>query len=272
MTGRYLFSLDVEDPRDALANREAYPARVPDLTATFLDFLRRENGRGTFFIVGEVARRHPELVRMIAAEGHEIGCHSDRHVRLDQQNPAQFRDDLRRSLDALAAAGAGTVRGYRAPCFSLTQETRWAYEVLAEHSFDYSSSVLPARNPISGWRGFGQRPRKIDGIIEIPVTLMRFPPVPIGGVYFRALPEALVRRALKRQAATGEPLCAYHHPYDIDVAQPFDHAGFGRWNPLGLLMRMGRDTVLPRLDMAARMGFRFESYGAHAAALASEGY
>ena len=268
MSGRYLFSLDVEDPRDSLAGGERHPARVPALTETFLDLLRRHGGSGTFFVVGSVARRHPELLRAIAAEGHEIGCHSDAHLRLDGLTPAQFRDDVLRNLEAIDAAGAGPVKGYRAPCFSLTGRTRWAYGVLAGLGFSYSSSVLPARNPVAGWPGFGAAPRTIDGIVELPVTLLTLPRVPLGGVYFRALPRWLVRRRLAAALRHGEPVLGYHHPYDIDTAQGFPHPGFAAWSPYGLVMRTGRAAVLPRLEMAARMGFRFERYGDHAAALA----
>jgi polysaccharide deacetylase family protein (PEP-CTERM system associated) len=264
VSGRYLFSLDLEDPRDALAGGERHPARVPPLTEAFLAFLRRHDGRGTFFTVGSVARRHPELLRAIAAAGHEIGCHSDAHLRLHQQDPRGFRDDLRRNLDAIDAAVAVPVRGYRAPCFSLTRNTRWAYEILAELGFTYSSSVLPARNPIGGWPGFGPAPRMIDGIIELPVTLLPWPRVPMGGVYFRALPRALLRRGLSACLRRGQPVLAYHHPYDIDTAQGFAHPDFARWSPPGLLMRMGRAQLLARLEMAAQLGFRFEAYDRYA--------
>ena len=270
MTGRYLFSLDVEDPRDSLRDGERHPARVPALTRVFLDFLRRHGGRGTFFVVGSVARRHPGLLRDIAAEGHEIGCHSDAHLRLDSLTQGEFRDDVLRNLEAIDAAGVGPVRGYRAPCFSLTGRTRWAYGVLAGLGFSYSSSVLPANNPIAGWPGFGAAAREVDGILEIPITLLSFPRVPIGGVYFRALPRSLVRRGLAARLRAGEAVAAYHHPYDIDTAQGFAHPGFARWSPFGLLMRTGRRAVLPRLEMAAELGFRFQSYGDHAALRARE--
>ena len=266
----YLFSLDVEDPRDLMADGDLYPARVPALTEAYLELLRGHGGRGTFFFTGRVARRHPELVRTVAAEGHEIGCHSDAHVPLGRQGRAAFREDLLRNLDALDAAGAGPVRGYRAPCFSLTEETDWAYEALAGLGFLYSSSVLPARNPLHGWAGFGEAPRRIGGLVELPVTLLRFPRVPLGGLYFRLLPRLLLRRALKACAAAGTPVLAYHHPYDIDADQPYPHPDFARWSPFGIAMRVGRRRVLPRLEMVSRLGFRFQAYGDHAAALAPE--
>jgi polysaccharide deacetylase family protein (PEP-CTERM system associated) len=262
----YLFSVDVEDPRLDLADGDRLPPRVPALVETYLDFLTRHGGRGSFFFVGEVARRHPELVARIAGEGHEIGCHSDRHVPLDRLGRARFRDDLERNLDALRAAGAGEIKGYRAPCFSLTAGTGWAYEALAELGFAYSSSVLPARSPLYGDPAFGTRPRLIDDVVELPVTLLPFRilPVPVGGLYFRVLPRPVLRRALASLRRRGEAVAGYHHPYDIDTEQSFTHAGFRRWGLFDLLMRSNRDAVLPRLEMAASMGFSFASYGSYA--------
>ena len=269
MTGeaRYLFSVDVEDPRLDLPDGDRLPARVPTLVGAYLDFLRRNGGTGTFFFVGEVARRHPGLVARIAAEGHEIGCHSDSHVPLDRLGQARFRDDLRRNLDALRAAGAGEIKGYRAPCFSLTAGTGWAYEVLAGLGFAYSSSVLPARSPLYGNPRFGTGPRLIEGIVELPVTLLPFRilPVPVGGLYFRVLPRPILRRALARLRGRGETVAGYHHPYDIDTEQNFTHAGFRRWGAFDLLMRANRGSVLPRLEMAASLGFTFAGYGPYAA-------
>ncbi len=265
MTGEtpFLFSLDVEDPRLDLPDGERLPARVPALVGTYLDFLGRHEAKGTFFVVGEVARRHPELVARIVAQGHEIGCHSDAHVPLDRLGRARFGDDLSRNLDALRVAGAGGIEGYRAPSFSLTAETGWAYEVLAEHGFTYSSSVLPARSPLYGNPAFGAGPRLIEGIVELPVTLLPFRilPVPIGGLYFRVLPRPILRRALAVRRKRGEAVASYHHPYDIDTRQGFTHAGFRRWGAFDLLMRANRGAVLPRLEMARSLGFCFAPYG-----------
>lgn len=268
MTGapQYLFSVDVEDPRHDLESGDRLEARVPALIDAYLGFLGRHRAKGTFFVVGEVARRHPETIGRIVAEGHEIGCHSDRHVPLDRLGQAAFGDDLRRNLDALRAAGAEAIEGYRAPCFSLTAETGWAYETLARLGFAYSSSVLPARNPLYGDPRFGAGPRLIEGVVELPVTLLpsRLLPVPIGGLYFRVLPRPLLRRALAARGAVGETVVSYHHPYDIDTRQKYTHAGFRRWSPFDLLMRANRGAVLPRLEMAKALGFAFVPYGPHA--------
>ncbi|MGZ8286017.1 MAG: polysaccharide deacetylase family protein [Allosphingosinicella sp.] len=268
MTGKalYLFSVDVEDPRLDLPGGERLPARVPALIEAYLDFLRRHQAKGTFFVVGEVARRHPEMVGRIAAQGHELGCHSDAHAPLDRLGQESFRDDLQRNLDALRAAGADDIKGYRAPCFSLTAEAGWAYEKLAELGFSYSSSVLPARSPLYGHRAFGAAPRLIEGIVELPVTLLpfRWLPVPIGGLYFRVLPRPILRRALAQRRRRGEAVASYHHPYDIDTEQSFTHAGFRRWSPFDLLMRANRGAVLPRMEMAASLGYAFAPYGPYA--------
>lgn len=262
----FLFSVDVEDPRLDLPGGERLPPRVPALIDTYLEFLRRYGAKGTFFVVGEVARRHPEAVGRIAAEGHELGCHSDSHLPLDRLGRAGFRDDLRRNLDALRAAGADGIEGYRAPCFSLTAETGWAYETLAELGFSYSSSVLPARSPLYGNPAFGTEPRLIEGIVELPVTLLPFRilPVPVGGLYFRVMPRPILRRALAARLRRGEAVASYHHPYDIDTEQNFTHAGFRRWGAFDLLMRANRGAVLPRLEMASSLGFDFAPYGPHA--------
>ncbi|HYG48919.1 MAG TPA: polysaccharide deacetylase family protein [Allosphingosinicella sp.] len=268
MTGEapFLFSVDVEDPRLDLREGDRLPPRVPALIGAYLDFLRLHEAKGTFFFVGEVARRHPELVAQVAAEGHEIGCHSDSHVPLDRLGQARFRDDLRRNLDALQGAGASGIRGYRAPCFSMIAGTAWAYGILAELGFAYSSSVLPARSPLYGDPGFGDAPRLIEGVVELPVTLLPFRllPVPIGGLYFRVLPRPILRRALAVRRRRGEAVASYHHPYDIDAEQSFTHAGFRRWGAFDLLMRANRRAVLPRLEMVRSMGFSFVPYGAFA--------
>lgn len=263
----YLFSVDVEDPRTGLPGGDALPPRVPEMVDLYLQFLERHSAKGTFFVVGEVARRHPELVRRIAAAGHELGCHSDIHVPLDRQDRSGLREDLLRNLDALAQSGA--VRGYRAPCFSLTGKTRWAYDVLAELGFAYSSSVLPGPSPLYGWAGFGPGPRMVGDIVELPVTLLsnRLLPLPIGGLYFRTLPRPLLRWGLAQRRSRGEPVLGYHHPYDADSEQSFTHAGFRRGGLYDRLMRSNRGAVLPRLEMVGRMGFAFAPYGPYAAAL-----
>lgn len=260
MTARYLFSVDLE--LSGLAAPAG--ARAEALVDAYLDFLDRRGAKGTFFVVGEAARACPGAIRRIASGGHEIACHSDRHLPLDRETPARLRDGLERCLDALAAAGATEVRGYRAPCFSLTSRTAWAYEVLAGFGFTYSSSVLPARSPLYGWPGFGASPRRIDGVLELPITLLpwRVLPVPMGGgVYLRALPTPLLRAAFSRRRRAGDAVLGYLHPYDIDVdghGAAFD--GVRRLGPSAFLLRFNRASVLPRLDSLLGSAFEIARY------------
>jgi len=128
-------------------------------------------------VVGEIAERFPEALRAIAAEGHELACHTHTHRPLSEHTPESLREDLQRNLDAVRACAKGPVTGFRAPILSLTRETSWAHGVLAELGFKYSSSVLPARNPLYGWPEFGAAPRMVNGIMETPVTLMRVGPL-----------------------------------------------------------------------------------------------
>jgi polysaccharide deacetylase family protein (PEP-CTERM system associated) len=267
----FLFGIDLEDVRLRLRGGGRYPPRVAELTGHYLRFLARHGARGTFFVVGDVARAHPDLVRRIVAEGHEIACHSDRHLPLDRQDPTRFRDDVCRALEALRAAGAEEVRGYRAPYFSLTRATRWAYPVLAELGLSYSSSVLPARSPLYGWPGFGREPRMVDAVLELPMTLVDPSLLPVpngGGVYFRVLPWPLLRRSLRAHQRAGRPVLGYLHPYDVDVEPaPFAHPGFSRWSPGNWLMRANRGAVLGRLERVAQLGFAVQPYGGYAEGL-----
>jgi peptidoglycan-N-acetylglucosamine deacetylase len=255
----FLFSIDLEDIRSMFEGGHRFEERVPLNTGRYLDFLERHGMRCTFFTVGDVARRHPELIREIVARGHEIASHSSDHVTLDRHDPASFRDDVLRCLDDLARAGAERVAGFRAPAASLTAETAWAYDVLAELGFTYSSSVIAARTPTYGWSEFGpDRPSKRFGIWELPISLTRFPLLNLpfcGGVFFRVLPFALVRQLFVSRLRRGEPVLGYFHPYDIDDQQErFMHPQIGGSRLYNWLMYRNRHAVLERLEALTANG------------------
>ena len=265
----FLFSVDLEDPRLLVPNGERYRPRVEPMTLRYLDWLDRHRFSATFFVVGVVARRYPDLVREIARRGHELACHSDRHVQLDRQSPDAFRADVAECLATLARLGAGAVVGYRAPTFSLTARTAWAYDVLGALGVRYSSSVLPAANPIYGWAEFGAATRRVPpGVLEIPMTVGRIGPlrVPLaGGVYFRVLPFTLLARAIDR-VPPGAPVTGYLHPYDIDEDQErFMHAGIHGNRFYHWLMFVNRGSVFRRLDRMVARGHRIETYASYAA-------
>ncbi len=267
----FLFSVDLEDIRTMFDGGERYAQRVPPMTRLYLDFLRRHRARATFFTVGQTARAYPDLIREIAADGHELACHTDTHLPLDRHDAGSLREDLKRNIGALQAAGAGDVLGFRAPTFSLTPATRWAYDVLEELGFSYSSSVLPARSPLYGWEDFGAATRRIGNITEIPMTLRRGPRLRVpfgGGVYFRVLPWWTVRREFAACAAGGRPALGYFHPCDIDVEQErFMHPYINNNKLYNFLMYLNRGGTLPRLEKLLAAGFRVVTYAEYVRAL-----
>ncbi len=271
----YLFSVDVEDVRHMVPGGDRYVPRVPALTRRYLGWLDARGARATFFVVGDVARAHPDLVREVIARGHEVACHSDHHVPLDRQSPDEFRRDVESALEALAACGAERVAGYRAPTCSLTDATSWAHAILADLGFTYSSSVLPAANPLYGWPGFGDGARRMpSGIVEVPMTLASFGPLRCpfaAGVYFRVLPMPLLTRAFRRAAAT-DAVVGYFHPYDIDTEQErFMHPGLGGRRLFNWLMYRNRERVFSRLDRVVASGVTITTYADHVSRLADAG-
>lgn len=228
----------------------------------YLDWLDQVRSKCTFFVVGRTAEAYPDLVREIIHRGHEVGCHSHSHAHLTDLGERAFRSDLERNIESLVKCGATEIAGFRAPTFSLIEATQWAYGVLKALKFRYSSSVLPARNPLFGWRGF-QEERTIHGIQEIPASVGFFPfRVPFGGgVYFRCLPRMILNRLFDDAAARLSPVIGYFHPYDIDVTQErFMHPHLGNSRLLNRLMYINRDQVFERLDRVLRSGFTIISY------------
>lgn len=259
-----LLSVDLEDVRDWVKGGAGYREAVPDNTRKYLSQFKQWGVKATFFTVGEVARRYPWLIGEIVEAGHELACHGDVHLQLDKLTPREFQADILRNLAALENAGGKGIKGFRAPTFSLTERTSWAHEVLADLGFTYSSSVLPAANPLYGWPEFGRKARKTaGGLWELPVTLHTIPglPLPIaGGVYFRVLPFFLTRWAITQSLANGLPVVTYFHPYDIDTQQErFMHPDLGEKKHLNMLMYIGRGKVLSRLKTLHR-SFPFQPY------------
>jgi polysaccharide deacetylase family protein (PEP-CTERM system associated) len=269
--GIFLFSVDVEDIRFAMKDGRLYRERVPATTKRYLEWLKARDSICTFFITGDVAEAYPELVREIAAAGHEIGCHSFRHTPVDAQSPDGFRQDVEANIAALQKAGAANIRGFRAPMFSLTSQTLWAYDTLAGLGFAYSSSVWPAKNPFWGWPEFGPDPKRIGAVWEIPMTIARVATVPVspaGGVFLRALPYVFIRRSVQKCTKTGRPLLGYGHPYDIDTEQErFMHPDIKDSRFYNFLMYYNRRSVFRRLDRILKAGLKILTYSEYVATL-----
>ena len=209
-----------------------YAARMETCTRRLLAQLAAADAPATFYIVGEIAVSHPRLVRDIAAAGHEIGTHSWSHLRVHRFTPATFRDDLRRSIDALSAVAGVPVVGYRAPTFSVARQTAWAVDVLADVGLTYDTSVFPVRHDRYGVPDAPRVPFRLTGssrraggeVLELPMATWRFGSqnLPIaGGGYFRLLPLRVVESGIDQLTRQGAPLAMlYFHPWEFDPAMP----------------------------------------------------
>ena len=183
--------------------------------------------KATFFTLGWVAQRHPAMMRRIADAGHEVASHGWDHARVFRMDRATFASDLDISRKAIEDASGVKVSGYRAPSFSIDHRTPWAFEVLAEQGYAYSSSVAPLSHDHYGWREaprFAFRPLADADLLEIPVTTAMLGSRRLaagGGGFFRVLPYAFSRWAIRQvNRREGRPAIFYFHPWEIDPQQP----------------------------------------------------
>jgi len=230
-------SVDLEDyfQVEAFASRiprsrwPFIPSRVRQSAVRVLELLERNRCRATFFVLGWVAEREPSLIREIAAAGHELACHSHFHRPLFRLTPSEFREDLRRSRGAIEDAGGVKISGFRAPTFSITRESMWALEVLAEEGFEYDSSIFPIRHDLYGIPGacpWIHRESLPSGqsIWELPPSTVRVGKMSLpfgGGGYLRLLPMSFTRWAIETtHRREGRPVMVYFHPWELDPDQP----------------------------------------------------
>jgi polysaccharide deacetylase family protein (PEP-CTERM system associated) len=228
-------SCDVEDYFQVSAfegsvSREDWsrlPARVERNTERVLSLLERHGVRTTFFTLGWVAERFPGTVRAIARAGHEVASHGYLHVRIQHQARAEFREDVTRAKKLLEDVSGEPVIGYRAPSYSIGRDTLWAVDELESAGYLYSSSIYPIHHDLYGMPEaprFPFRHRGGDGILEIPIStarIFRFNWPSGGGGYFRLMPYALFRRAIRSiNERESRPAVFYFHPWEIDPEQP----------------------------------------------------
>lgn len=228
-------SVDVEDYFQVSAferyiPREQWdlmPCRVERNTDRILSLFADSDVKATFFTLGWVAERYPDLVRRIVAGGHELACHGYSHVRVTTQTPEEFRADVGLSKGLLEDIGGVRVKGYRAASYSIGAENLWALQILEELGFDYSSSIYPVRHDLYGMpeaSRFAFRPENAPSLLEIPVTTValggkNFPCG--GGGFFRLFPYPISRWAIQRvNRVDGQPSVFYFHPWEIDPDQP----------------------------------------------------
>jgi len=219
----YLLSIDLEDIQGSIKGEARNPDRIYEVMRRCLSLLNKRETKITFFAVGDLAEKVPLLIREIIGSGHEVGCHSQNHTPLDKLTAKEFKYDLMRNVEVLKNLGAQRVQGFRAPFLSLVESTKWVWDILADSGFKYSSSVLPARNPLCGWDGFAQMPIKLsNGLWELPVSVTRNLCVNIpftAGSYLRILPKPFIFHFCKWYERRCFPVISYIHPYDIDERQ-----------------------------------------------------
>lgn len=207
----------------------AYPSRVEGSLRRILELMASAGARGTFFVLGWLAERRPDLVRAIAGAGHEVASHGWDHRRVTDLSIEEFRDSVRRSKRLLEEITGRPVLGFRAPSFSIVPGREWALDVLLEEGYRYDSSLFPVRRP-GGTYGYPdgepdphwiQRPG--GRIAEAPPATLAIGGLRLpagGGAYFRLFPYSLIRSALhaaRRRDASGT---FYIHPWELDPAQP----------------------------------------------------
>lgn len=228
------------------ADWEDYPSRVQFNTTRVLDLLDEHRVRATFFVLGWVAERHPDLVRDIAARGHEIACHGYSHQLVYNQNPGEFYEETKRSKQILEDLVGSPVRGYRAASYSVTKKSLWALDTLMDLGFDYDSSIFPITHDRYGIADAPRAPHVATvggrvGLVEFPMSTAKMlgMNVPIcGGGYFRLLPYAVTRAGLRKiNRDDRRSFVFYLHPWEVDPDQPRIKASllsmFRHYNRLG---------------------------------------
>jgi polysaccharide deacetylase family protein (PEP-CTERM system associated) len=203
------------------------PCRVERNVDLILGMLAAHQAHATFFTLGWIAERYPALVRRIVSAGHELASHGYAHQRASLQTPEAFKHDITLSKHLLEQLSGQPVLGYRAPSFSIGKSNLWALDSLLQAGYRYSSSIYPIRHDHYGMPDaprFAWRPRGTNGLLELPVSTVRLlgRNLPAGGGgYFRLLPYAASRWALRRiNSRDGQAGIFYFHPWELDPGQP----------------------------------------------------
>jgi polysaccharide deacetylase family protein (PEP-CTERM system associated) len=206
---------------------DALPHRVEQNTHRILDLFEQHKVKATFFTLGWVAERYPALIRRITADGHELASHGYQHVRVTNQTPEEFRQDIRLSRQILEDIGGQPIVGYRAASYSICSNNLWALEVLEEEKFQYSSSIYPVKHDLYGISGaprYAFNPDNAPELLEIPISTINLygRNMPCGGGgFFRLYPYLFSKWAYQHiNNQENQSGIFYFHPWEIDVDQP----------------------------------------------------
>lgn len=233
MTVQNILTVDLEDWYHICGVKDLLPeslwprleSRIAATACQILDILDRHGTRATFFVLGYVAERHPEIVQAIEKGGHEIATHGYGHHRVYTQSPAEFHQDLRKALHILSGITSSPVRGFRAPEWSIRDDSLWALDILAQEGFLYDSSMAPL--PVIGNPCYPRMPHKLD--LE-GGALWEFPPMvgvtpltnlPFGGGWgLRVFPYRFIRTTIRNLNRKGQPGVVFLHPREFDARNP----------------------------------------------------
>jgi len=222
------FQVSAFEPYIAKNQWDALPHRVANNTHRVLDLFAAHGVKATFFTLGWVAERYPDVVKRIVAEGHELACHGYEHIRVTEQTPAQFRADVAKTKLILEDLGGVAVQGYRAASYSINASNLWALDILQEEGFAYSSSIYPVKHDLYGMPDAPRfRYEPLAGhpdFKEIPITTLKIGAKNLpcgGGGFFRFYPYAVSKWAFRRvNQAEQQAAIFYFHPWEIDPEQP----------------------------------------------------
>lgn len=231
----HALSFDIEDwfhmvDIEAVADTSKWPeysSIVVDRTKWIVDLIGEYETKATFFLLGWVAHRYPEITRYIQAQGHEIGTHSYWHRKVYELTPDEFREDMQLSMDVISDVTGEPVRGFRAPSFSIMPGTEWAFDVLLDLGITYDASLFPAPRGHGGY-DCQQEAHEVTApsgrvLPELPMSIRNLGPVPIpfsGGGYMRFLPKMMIHDAFRKFEKRETPVVIYLHPRDFDPDTP----------------------------------------------------
>ena len=202
---------------------DTWESLVERYTQWIIETVTEAGVHATFFVLGWIAERYPQLVRSMVENGHEVASHSYWHRKVYELDVDSFAEDLRRSIDVIEDAGGQRVRGFRAPSFSITPGSEWAIDVLLDAGIEYDASLFPAARAHGGYpcdpaphvSAIAPSGRTMP---ELPMTMMKLGPLTLpfsGGGYMRLLPGWLLRRGFQQLNAMGRPAVVYLHPRDF---------------------------------------------------------
>jgi len=258
------FHASALEPYIPRASWDGITRRCPALVGRLLDHLADTQVKGTFFVLGWLAKREPEMVRTISDAGHEIASHGWDHRRVTTLSPHEFREDVGRSRHVLEEVSGQAVTGYRAPSFSILPGFEWALDILLEEGYRYDSSMMPVRiHPGYGYPRANPDPHRIvraaGVLLEMPPATLRLGAVILpagGGAYLRFFPATLLGSALRSAEARGAPGTVYVHPWELDEDMPpFKAPWITRLRMRGGIKSLGRKLA------SLTSTFRFRTMG-----------